>query len=343
MWREIVMKLSGLLILAAASLSGAALCAQDVSVGIQSKLTGGWRGQITGEQLEQMLAADNREPDKRLAKRLSEMDLTERLSPARLTRCEASLRGSDSRRALRTLADRSAFLDLPPAEIPAIAEPDPEAQSKMLALTVQYVSKVIHQLPNLYATRVAASFVQDKKPLHWVSTESAIVHYRDGQDIFASSEFHAGSAMTTAGEFGPILSVALLDSAQANLTWSHWEQGAAAPEAVYHYAVNAAKSHFNVDGQFPGYHGEITIDPSNGSILRLVMRADPEPSLPLRRADVMVEYGPVELAGKVYICPLRGVALSAASKQWWLNDVVFEQYHLFHASARVLPESSELP
>lgn len=337
------MKLSRLFVIAVASLSGGVLCAQDVSVSIQPKVPMGRRVQITAEQLEQVLAAKSREPDKRLAKQISELDITERLSSAKLSRCEASLNGPDSRRALRTLADRSAFLDPPAAEIPAIAAPDAEAQSEMLALTVKYVTKVVHQLPNFYATRVAASFVQDEKLLHWVSTESAIVRYRDGQEISASSEFHVGAAMTTAGEFGPILVAVLLDSAHANLTWSHWEQGAAAPEAVYRYAVNGGKSHYDVDGQLRGYHGEITIDPSTGSILRLVMRADPEPSLPLRRADIMVEYGPVELGSKIYICPLRGVALSADSKRWWLNDVVFEQYHLYQASARVLPGSSELP
>jgi hypothetical protein len=149
--------------------------------------------------------------------------------------------------------------------------------------------------------------------------------------------------MTTIGEFGPILYVALVDSAQGNLTWSHWEQGAAAPEAVYRYAVIAGKSHYHVDGQFRGYHGEITVDPSNGTIRRLVLRADPEPSLPLLRAEMVVEYGPVELGGKTYICPLKGVALSAKWNRWWLNDVAFEQYHLYQASARVLPGFSEVP
>ena len=149
--------------------------------------------------------------------------------------------------------------------------------------------------------------------------------------------------MTTAGEFGPILNAALLDSAHGNLTWSHWEQGAGVPEAVFRYAVIAGKSHYNVDGQFPGYHGEITIDPSNGTILRLVLRADPKPSLPLLKADFVLEYGPVQLGGKTYICPLKGVALSAESKRLWLNDIAFEQYHLYRASAQILGGPSQGP
>jgi hypothetical protein len=303
--------------------------------------------QLSGEQLEQMLAALNRKPDKELAKQLSELELTERLSAVRLTRCETNLPGPGARRALRVLADRSSFLDPPGSEIPVIAEPDLDAQSRMIVLSVEYVKKTIHQLPNLYATKVTTSFQQNlkhKKPLHWVSTESSIVSYRDGQEILSASEFPTIIAgMTTSGEFGPILNAVLLDSAQGDLTWSHWEQGAAAPEAVFHYAVIAGKSHYSVNGHFPGYHGEITIDPSNGTILRLVLRADPNPSLPLLKADFVIEYGPVQLGGKTYICPLKGVALSADSKLWSLNDIAFEQYHLYRASAQILTGSTQGP
>ena len=339
-------------VVALLSLTGAGLHAQNVSAGTQRKLPAGRRvlalagREISGEQLEQMLAGSNREPDKKIAKQLAELELTERLSAAGLARCEANLRGPDARRALIALADRSSFLDPPISEIPTITEPDPQAQRRMIALSADYVKKAIHQLPNLYATRVTTSFQHNKKPLHWVSTESAIVRYRDGQEERPRSRVvstRGAGGMTTAGEFGPILYVAQVDSAQGNLTWSHWEQGAAAPEAVYRYAVIAGKSHYNVDGQFRGYHGEITVDPSNGTILRLVLKADPKPSLPLLRADFVIEYGPVELGGKTYICPVKGVALSASPKLWWLNDIAFEQYHLYRSSAQILAGSTEGP
>jgi hypothetical protein len=335
-------------VVALVSLSGATL---GISASTHSRLPEDQHAlagrQISGEQLEQMLAGANRERDIELAKQLSELELTERLSAERLARCEAILPGPYARRALRVLADRSSFLDPPASEIPSIAEPDSEAQRRMIALTVDYVKKTIHQLPNLYATKVTSSFqhnLKDKKPVQWVSTESAIVRYRDGQEISASSGFQTGAAgMTTAGEFGPILYGALLDSAEGDLTWSHWEQGAATAEAVYRYAVIAGKSHYSVNGQFPGYHGEITVNPSNGTILRLVLRADLEPNLTLHKADSVIEYGPVELGGKTYICPMKSVAFSVNSKRWWLNDIAFEQYHLYRASAQILTGSSEGP
>jgi hypothetical protein len=149
-------------VVALLSLSGAALRAQDIPVSMQLNLLAG-RGMLTGqeisgEQLEQMLAGANREPDVVVAERLSQLELRARMSAARLARCEANLHGPDAKRALMALADRSTFLDPPISKIPTIAAPDPQAQRRMIALSEDYVKKTIHQLPNLYATRVSNSF-----------------------------------------------------------------------------------------------------------------------------------------------------------------------------------------
>jgi hypothetical protein len=69
-----------------------------------------------------------------------------------------------------------------------------------------------------------------------------------------------------------------------------------------------------------------------------------------RTADISVEYGPVELGGKTYICPLKGVALSnrmdlTSSMQpdlMWLNDRVFENHHLFRSDVRIIPDFNEV-
>jgi hypothetical protein len=308
---------------------------------------------VTGEQLEQTLSAARVKPDKKVAEQLSGLELTERMSAARLARCVADLPGPLAKQAFTVLIDKSAFLDLPAGEIPSLQKPEVEAQQQMISLTVDYVHKTIHQLPNLFATRNTVSFEEDlwmDRPLHSTGKFSAIVLYRDGDEKInparsRSSEerghpnlFQSGApGLTTSGEFGPILGTAIIDADQGDLVWSHWEEGAAGPEAVFRYAVTAKNSHYKVDQELSGYRGEIAIDPATGAILRLVLRSDPQPGDPLLRADILVEYGPVELGGKTYICPVRGVALSRVYIQEWLNDVVFDQYHLYRAESRILP------
>jgi len=343
---------------------------------------------LTVAELEQRLATDRGKSDAELAQRLSDLELTERLSTASLERLRALSPGIKSTQALKILADESSFLALPAAEIPAVPAPDVATQRQIMGLVVSYVSKTIHQLPNFYATRVTTHFEetpQDQtafgtikyQPLHQTSVISATVLYREGQEIVdkgnAGGKAKASQVQTKGlrawGIFGPILSTVILDAARSNLSWSHWEQGATGTQAVFRYAVPVAKSHYRVNyccvpGYEPGsdllspfdrvaaYHGEIAVDPHTGSILRLTLQAELKPTDPVSDASIMVEYGPVSIGGQTYICAKRSVAFSQALSpiflhgevgraapaplQRLLNDISFEQYHMFRSDVRIL-------
>jgi hypothetical protein len=169
--------------------------------------------------------------------------------------------------------------------------------------------------------------------------------------------------------FGPILGVTIdAVAAREGFTWSRWEQGAGRPRAIFRYVIPVERSHFQVtycclpdgDGEISfqklqGYHGEIAIDPASGAILRLTMEADLNPALPLVRSGILVEYGPVEIGGKTYICPVKSVSISRSRTvsvlglTGWdesfrtygpfatsLNDVAFDGYHIFRAESHML-------
>jgi VWFA-related protein len=344
---------------------------------------------ITVQELEQVLSAAHGKPDAEIARQLSGIELTERLSTAKLARWEARLPGSDSRQALLTLADVSEFLDLPASEVLATGAPDRDAQRRLIVLALHYVANTIHQLPNFLATRVTTSFQDVPQtainpvylPLHSVDRSSVTVLYRDRREVVdpgarKDKKSQPVAPLATWGVFGPILGRVLVDAAQGTLAWSHWEQGAAGPEAVFRYKVPQEKSHYEVGyccapgkkkdrvlEQMPGYRGEIAINPADGTIFRVTLQADLEPPGPVVQADVMVEYAPLEIGEKTYICPVRSVSLQMDSLptaipdddgqntrddllegllnapetvQTLLNDVVFEQYHLFRSHTRVL-------
>ena len=337
---------------------------------------------ISVEELEQLLAAAPSQGDAHVARKLSHLELTERLNAIKLSRWLSALPGPKSQQALLALSDMSAFLDLPPAEIPAAPAADATAQRRMLSLSLDYISKTIRQLPNLFATRSTTSYQETLwehwtpdsdviryEPLHPVGQYSADVLYRNGGEEAhpdATKHTKRPPGLETSGEFG-LLGTVLEDAVQSKLYWSHWEQGAQGSVAVYRYAVPAEKSHYEVGSswirdakgnrvvfqQFSGYRGEIAVDPSTGIILRLVLRADARPADPLIKANILVEYGPMVLDGKTYICPLHSVAISVGAGvqaltpqgqpaprllQTSLNDVAFERYHLFHADAKILNE-----
>jgi hypothetical protein len=72
------------------------------------------------------------------------------------------------------------------------------------------------------------------------------------------------------------------------------------------------------------------------------------------RADIVVEYGPVALGGRSYICPVSSVGIgqirldgmpaglapagdNAAHSATGVNHTDFQRYHLFRAESRILP------
>jgi hypothetical protein len=345
---------------------------------------------ITVKQLDQGLADAKNKPDQELARWLYSLTLSERMSCQSLQHRQDSMPGDKSRKALTALADSSAFLNLPPEETPKTAPLDRNAQEQLLLSAVDYIEKTLSKLPNFFATETIATFEdtpasQDGlyftayEPLHYADTMRATVHYRGGKEVM---ETHRGeevvekdqtlsptSGLLSSGEFGPVLKNALSDARSGKLTWGYWEKGATSEIAVFRYSVPRSKSHYKVKVLVPGhgypfqarpgYHGEIAIDAASGTILRITLRADLTDDDPMSKADLMVEYGPVVIGGRTYICPTKSVALVMAyqeapragaslngdrhfdqahrgPQQTLLNDVTFGHYQVLRSEARIL-------
>jgi hypothetical protein len=215
-------------------------------------------------------------------------------------------------------------------------------------------------------------------PFRFLDKSNATVLVRDSKEVVdtGKSKDHKGNSfgdgLVTEGVFGPITARVIVDAAAGSLSWSHWEQYPSGRRAVFKYSVPQSKSHYQVrwccyvDKQvgnefhlknfekLSGYHGEMAIDPENGTILRISMIADLDPGDPILKSSIAVSYGPVEIGGKMYNCPVKSVSLAYASvklvlralpagvkapptpMQTSLNDVVFGNYHLFRTESRII-------
>jgi hypothetical protein len=209
------------------------------------------------------------------------------------------------------------------------------------------------------------------EPLHVTGRSSFPVTYRDGKEVDdlakgkAARRETVAMGLTTTGEFGPILSVVLNDAFRNHMEWGHWEQGSGGLIAVYRYAVPQEKSHYLVEFLTgsdwthlnPAYRGEIAIDPATGSVLRLTVVTELAQPFQMISIANRVDYGPVPIGDRTYICPLKGVAFSTlpaafttwdatglappAALQTRLNDVTFTNYHRFRADVRILGSNDE--
>jgi VWFA-related protein len=220
--------------------------------------------------------------------------------------------------------------------------------------------------------RVEDQSVTSDQSLH--QGETAIARVKD--DFVMNAPHTSGiERLQTIGTFGPIL-VTVLTAARlphSKLEWARWEQSENGQLAVFRYRVPQETPLFTAEfccvaNDFDAipfkksapFHGEIAVDPSSGSILRLTIQADLEWRQPLEQSNVMVEYRPVQRGTRTFICPSRSVSISRQRrtmviKEWGegfrvyapfetlLNEMRFEKYRIFGSTSRILPGFVEVP
>ena len=354
-------------------------------------------------QLERMLVAAHGMSDKVLAKRLGELELTERLSTVRLRKLQVSAPGEKSRQALLVLSDISAFHDLPAGETPQLAAPDKDTQSKILSKIADYIREELPRQIDIVVSRDTAHFdnlkvvsfnqltaaaVVENQPYHFIEKTSDTVNYRNGAEEVPGlppaehRQVPPQSGLTNWGVFGPLLEVVVNDISGAKTEWGHWEQGRKGTLAVFRYDVPEDQSNYNVqyccfisdktwdfsgderwnvyESLLPSYHGEIAVDPATGAILRLTVQTVIPAGQPIYSAEVLVEYGPVQLGGREYLLPMKSATISVAPipmmvqsdhcvdaacvhglsvhpKDTVISDTVYHSYHVFRGEPRILP------
>jgi VWFA-related protein len=334
---------------------------------------------ISIEQLEKILELDESDAEK--AKQLSGLELTERVSERRLSMLYGIVHGKRTRQQLRILADASSFLDPRADEIVAEPPPDHDAQRTMLAKTSEYLENTIRKLPDLFAKQTTMRYQEtpmyleggsniNYQPLHVTDSWTTTVRYRNGFEMAeARPPRHKPNdpELITYGIFGPVLNGVLEGIAKnGGLTWERWEQGSRGRMAVFRYTISLDNSLYEVrlcclpdgDGtqafeRYAAYHVDIAIDPESGVILRLQFRDDLKSTTPQTQSDIMIEYGPVEIGGKTYFCPIRSVSIvrgravrilsewDQAFRIWgpygtMLNDISFDDYHMFRSESHML-------
>lgn len=150
------------------------------------------------------------------------------------------------------------------------------------------------------------------------------------------------NGQTSEGGAGPILSVILQEAAGAGtLNFKRWETVNGKQAAVFSFAVPKKKSHYAVNYCcFPvtedagrmgyegtganfqtgtswidfkstvAYHGEFFIIPESGVIVRMVTQAELKPTDFVHQEDMRIDYGPVNVDGKLYMLPVDSFTLT---------------------------------
>lgn len=319
-----------------------------------------------------------------LVRRIAGMELGERLSTTTMYRLVWKYHlGPHLQQALEELSDRTALLNLPDKELPALSPPDAASQQAMWQAARVYVIRELSHLPNFMATETTTRFDDSPPALkYWQAmTDGAGFHraglvqqqitFQDGKEVTVEAQRAGeskvtGNALESRGEFGTEAAVVLMDLERGNFVFSNWERTLAGMAAVFQYSVPRESSHYEVKdecrgrGSFhntPAYHGTLALDPKTGAIFRMTLEAESNAGDPVSHVASVVEYGPVVLGHRRSICPLRSLTFMVKETNGcsqgshklekpvaMMNQTIFSNYHRFGSNSTiVLDEAAGSP
>lgn len=329
--------------------------------------------EVRAELLDQIDRENN------IALKLGGVELSERLTTLEKAELTAKYRlGPVARSALDLVGDRSAFLDPPAAELLDLPPPDAEAQHTMVRQAGEFVFNTLAHLPNFFALLTTTQY--DDGPLvaggellaaapgmHPVGTSEREITFSEGREVFDSARGNlrpgAGRrdvGLDSQGEFGAEAATVMLDLRDGTLEFQHWERSEIGNVAVFRYTVPPGHAHYEVKAGCrgkvsfraqPAYHGTISIEPKNGVLVRFTLQTEAGAGDPIKQVSSVIEYGPVTLGDRRYLCPIRSLAFSVQEADScreshhralprpvaMLNRIVFSDYHRLGSEMTIVP------
>lgn len=150
--------------------------------------------------------------------------------------------------------------------------------------------------------------------------------------------------LSTSQEFADVLGWIPRVVSQGKVSWSHWEKGSSELLAVFRYSATVALPCCTTEKHSPpiliDVHGEIALNPADGSVLRLTEIRRWKETLPgsgsaILEYDSAVDYAPVTIAGTICLVPARRTAMYRApalwpngSKESQLDTRIYTSFHL---------------
>jgi hypothetical protein len=343
---------------------------------------------VTVKQLKDLLISmqQSNKTDEEVDNQLKEIELNEELTRSAANSLKSYLPGPHSSLRIELLKDQSAFLAPPATDLPATPAPDAAAQQAILTKAADFASRVYVQNPHLSVTKPTLRFED-----HVITTDSIgfhnnnmllspillvdnqVVQVETDKGVEQAAESRAKTKWGENGEIsegdpGTNLSAIFLEaSSSGKIGWLRWQMIDGRQTAVFSFAVDKEKSHFDVSYCcFPktttatnvasvslvmtvgsiqsvstwepfkkvvGYHGELFISPETGLVVRIITRAEMKPTDLVLREDRRIDYGSVLVAGKVYQLPRDSITAMEAVPNGDNDNATHTTRHtLFYAS-----------
>jgi hypothetical protein len=313
--------------------------------------------------------------DKRIARSLNSVRLTERLSAEAAELLVKMGTGPATARALDALRKQSAGLPAPAQDALSISPvPSESEQHEMIDRMRGYVSVYLAQFPDFIATKAVRQYHNYKsfdKPSSffvggWSETVTSVDDrwyaagaYTADAAYVAGRAYHRGTAANdkrertsrvSHGEFGAMLEEIFDPSRAAWFAWDRWQTLNGTRTAVFGYQVAPEFSRYSVccrttvqpdnkrrqEYVKAGHRGFVFADPRSGAVMRLILYATgPAGEADTIAAGNVLEYGDVSIGESRYLLPVRSTAYVRIGEYESREEIEYRNYHKFSSEAAI--------
>ena len=214
-------------------------------------------------------------------------------------------------------------------------------------------AKFSDDLPNFIVQQTTSRFKSNNNPPNWqaIDVVTADVASVDGKEEYRNIQINGRPAdrpvestgAWSTGEFIVTLQDIMAPATDATFVRRGQERVGGRPAFVFDYKVTEENSHWvlvSMDKrQFrPAYGGSIWVDKETHRVLRLEQKTLSMPrGSPYSRAECIIEYGYVNIQGKLYLLPTQSEnqACMANSSNCVRNTIVFKNYKKFTTESNI--------
>ncbi len=146
----------------------------------------------------------------------------------------------------------------------------------------------------------------------------------------------------TSGEFGTLLKGIFRAESHASFEWVGGMKIRGRKASVLSYDVMHANSKYELVDEksntkcFAAFRGQIFVDETTATVLRIVMSShDLPPKFAIKSVTTTLDYGPVNIAGKQYMLPVRADIISNHHSLWTRNLKEFRDYRKFGVGTKL--------
>jgi hypothetical protein len=300
-------------------------------------------------------------PDKDVARYLTSVKLTQRLSPRTIEELQGKGAGPNTVAALNRLAETSATLAAPPPKVEAakpkpIPPPSYEEQQKVIEAAREYALNYSKTLPDFICLQVTRRYLDQhyrrgtegswsvsdqlaEKLSYFDQREKYEPISLNGNSLYGKPEKAVGGALSR-GDFGTMLHDIFAPESSAEFHWEKW--GNLTGHLFYVYTYSIDQPHSRETLQYAqsqevtaGYHGQIFIEKGPNLIWRITVEPEPPASFPMQDIHQVLDYRYTDISGQKFLLPTSGTVIMRVAGVGSKNEIDFRSYRKYSADTSI--------